>query len=92
MFRENPDFIVAGEIVRTTRMYAMSVSPCPGNFAPHIANGAERLSAISGGQAGRATSAVERRAKARGGRKGRRRQAPRSFTDTIQLGARFSIW
>ncbi|MDH7483343.1 MAG: ATP-dependent RNA helicase [Spirochaetales bacterium] len=27
MFRENPDFIVAGEIVRTTRMYAMSVSP-----------------------------------------------------------------
>ena len=29
MFRKNPDFIVAGEIVRTTRMYAMSVSPLP---------------------------------------------------------------
>ncbi|MDR3336691.1 MAG: ATP-dependent RNA helicase [Treponema sp.] len=27
MFRENPLYIVAGEIVRTTRMYAMSVSP-----------------------------------------------------------------
>jgi ATP-dependent helicase HrpA len=27
MFKESPDFIVAGEIVRTTRMYAMSVSP-----------------------------------------------------------------
>jgi len=27
MFREDADFIVAGEIVRTTRMYAMSVSP-----------------------------------------------------------------
>jgi HrpA-like RNA helicase len=27
MFRENPPFIVAGEIVRTSRMYAMSVSP-----------------------------------------------------------------
>ncbi|MDR1908341.1 MAG: ATP-dependent RNA helicase [Spirochaetaceae bacterium] len=27
MFRENPQFIVAGEIIRTTRMYAMSVSP-----------------------------------------------------------------
>jgi hypothetical protein len=27
MYRENPQFIVAGEIVRTTRMYAMSVSP-----------------------------------------------------------------
>jgi RNA helicase HrpA len=27
MFRVNPNFIVAGEIVRTSRMYAMSVSP-----------------------------------------------------------------
>jgi len=27
MFREDADYIVAGEIVRTTRMYAMSVSP-----------------------------------------------------------------
>lgn len=27
MFREAPSFIVAGEIVKTTRMYAMSVSP-----------------------------------------------------------------
>jgi HrpA-like RNA helicase len=29
MFRMTPDYIVAGEIVRTTRMYAMSVSPLP---------------------------------------------------------------
>jgi hypothetical protein len=29
MFRVNPDYIVAGEIVKTTRMYAMSVSPLP---------------------------------------------------------------
>ena len=27
MYRESPQFIVAGEIVRTSRMYAMSVSP-----------------------------------------------------------------
>jgi hypothetical protein len=27
MFKENPQYIVAGEIIRTTRMYAMSVSP-----------------------------------------------------------------
>ncbi len=27
MFRETPDFIVAGEIVKTSKMYAMSVSP-----------------------------------------------------------------
>ncbi|MDR1655669.1 MAG: ATP-dependent RNA helicase [Treponema sp.] len=29
MFRTDPEFIVAGEIVRTSRMYAMSVSPLP---------------------------------------------------------------
>ena len=88
MFRENPDFIVAGEIVRTTRMYAMSVSPLSREILRRISPMvAERLSAISGGQAGRATSAVERRAKARGGEeKAAGRQAPRSFTDTIQLG------
>ncbi len=29
MFKMDPQFIVAGEIVKTTRMYAMSVSPLP---------------------------------------------------------------
>jgi hypothetical protein len=29
MFRSSPQYIVAGEIVRTSRMYAMSVSPLP---------------------------------------------------------------
>ncbi len=36
MFRENPEFIVAGEIVRTTRMYAMSVSPLSRDLLPRI--------------------------------------------------------
>jgi hypothetical protein len=36
MFRENPDFIVAGEIVRTTRMYARSVSPLQKDWLPQI--------------------------------------------------------
>ena len=36
MFRKNPDYIVAGEIVRTTRMYAMSVSPLPYRVLPMI--------------------------------------------------------
>jgi len=36
MFRINPDYIVAGEIVRTTRMYAMSVSPLPYNVLSKI--------------------------------------------------------
>lgn len=29
LYKTNPEFIVAGEIVRTSRMYAMSVSPLP---------------------------------------------------------------
>jgi ATP-dependent helicase HrpA len=36
MFKENPQFIVAGEIVRTTRMYAMSVSPLQKHWLPKI--------------------------------------------------------
>jgi RNA helicase HrpA len=48
MFRSDPPFIVAGEIVRTSRMYAMSVSPLskavlerlsPGFFAEHEKSG-----------------------------------------------------
>ncbi|MCQ2603651.1 MAG: ATP-dependent RNA helicase [Spirochaetia bacterium] len=41
MFRENPDFIVAGEIVRTSKMYAHSVSPLSSqvlkNISPELA-------------------------------------------------------
>ncbi|MBU0956286.1 MAG: ATP-dependent RNA helicase [Spirochaetes bacterium] len=36
MFKENPDYLVAGEIVRTTRMYAMSVSPLRKNMLHSI--------------------------------------------------------
>lgn len=36
MFRENPDYLVAGEVVRTTRMYAMSVSPLPRDLLRRI--------------------------------------------------------
>jgi ATP-dependent helicase HrpA len=58
MYRENPPYIVAGEIVRTTRMYAMSVSPLRrdmlarisprlegliGKGAPRVARGGERV-------------------------------------------------
>ncbi|GAB1481322.1 ATP-dependent RNA helicase [Treponema sp.] len=38
MFREDPQFIVAGEIVRTTRMYAMSVSPLPRSAIARISS------------------------------------------------------
>lgn len=36
MFRMEPSFIVAGEIVRTSRMFAMSVSPLSRNILQHI--------------------------------------------------------
>ena len=38
MFRTNPDYIVAGEIVRTARMYAMSVSPLPYHLLEKISS------------------------------------------------------
>ncbi|GHV76699.1 ATP-dependent helicase HrpA [Spirochaetia bacterium] len=46
MFRENPQYIVAGEIVRTSRMYAMSVSPLSKNALEKI--GAELYEALGG--------------------------------------------
>lgn len=43
MYRESPEYIVAGEIVRTTRMYAMSVSPLDPallvRISPRLASG-----------------------------------------------------
>ena len=38
MFREDPQYIVAGEIVRTTRMYAMSVSPLQKSWLARISS------------------------------------------------------
>ena len=37
MFREDPEYFVAGEIVRTSRMYARSVSPIQKEWIPRIA-------------------------------------------------------
>lgn len=36
LFRENPEFIVAGEIVQTSRTYARSVSPIQKSWLPEI--------------------------------------------------------
>jgi hypothetical protein len=59
MYRENPQYIVAGEIVRTTRMYAMSVSPLRRDMLARVS---PRLEGLIG------------RAPARGGREEARRQ------------------
>lgn len=63
MFRENPLFIVAGEIVRTTRMYAMSVSPLSRDWLARISPRLEGL--LSRSQA-REMERDERRAAERG--------------------------
>lgn len=57
MFRENPDFIVAGEIVRTSRMYAMSVSPLPPYLVSRISPRLAKL--VPGGAIARGRHAEE---------------------------------
>jgi hypothetical protein len=56
MFRTDPSFIVAGEIVQTTRMYAMSVSPLSRDLLDRIRPGlfaGERSPGHAGGRAER---------------------------------------
>jgi RNA helicase HrpA len=54
MFRENPSYIVAGEIVKTSRMYARSVSPLKKQQLPRISP------VLHGAFAGVAPAAAER--------------------------------
>lgn len=85
MFKENPDFIVAGEIVRTTRMYAMSVSPLKRNMLSRISPLAadallgKREAAIPAGPLAGKPERRKEAAKAA-------REEPRDFTNKIKLG------
>ncbi len=55
MYREKAQYIVAGEIVRTSRTYAMSVSPLQRSWLPKISPLlGERLAGFSHGEAPRA--------------------------------------
>lgn len=88
MFRENPDFIVAGEIVRTTRMYAMSVSPLPRDILHKISPFvAERLLSIADS---RKSKGMEPRMKEDDRREDslavQQVSPQRDFTDKIKLG------
>jgi len=60
MFRMDPLFIVAGEIVRTSKMYAMSVSPLSREVLNRI-----RPGLFSGDADGRSTSGTEKQKKTR---------------------------
>ena len=88
MFRENPDFIVAGEIVRTTRMYAMSVSPLPREILHKISPlVAERLLSIVDA---RKPEALETGKTSQARKRDRKAEAQgrdlRDFTDKMKLG------
>ncbi|HWR10889.1 MAG TPA: ATP-dependent RNA helicase [Rectinemataceae bacterium] len=88
MFRENPDFIVAGEIVRTTRMYAMSVSPLPRDILSKISPiVAERLLSLVDSRKDEAVDIGKKeRSKRRTAAENEGRREPRDFTDKIKLG------
>jgi len=64
MFREDPEYIVAGEIVRTSRMYARSVSPLERSWIPRISTElADKLlgtAARKGGKRGKRETAPGR--------------------------------
>ncbi|MDR2071477.1 MAG: ATP-dependent RNA helicase [Treponema sp.] len=75
MFRMDPQYIVAGEIIRTTRMYAMSVSPLPPRVLEKLKDGL--FEALGGKSAGAAE---------RTGAEGRKPGRIRDFTNTIKLG------
>jgi HrpA-like RNA helicase len=78
MFRMDPQFIVAGEIVRTSRMYAMSVSPLSRKTLERIRPGL--FAAERGGRDG------ERYADENGKNAERRLKKPRDFTNNIKIG------
>jgi HrpA-like RNA helicase len=78
MFRKDPEFIVAGEIVKTTRMYAMSVSPLSyetlGKISPALTAG---LGTGRNRKAGDAFPAE----------KEHRLKRARDFTNNIKIGS-----
>jgi len=95
MFKENPDFIVAGEIVRTTRMYAMSVSPLQrrmlARISPIVAEillKQQPAAEVSGKRYGGAAtvSSTARTAAPGSGASRSQKSEPRDFTNRIKIG------
>jgi len=86
MFRRNPDFIVAGEIVRTTRMYAMSVSPLPYSVLTKISPAL--VAGLGAGKRGKAKAHPDSFAEEKTGRSGKepKLKRARDFTNHIKIG------
>ncbi|TVQ37400.1 MAG: ATP-dependent RNA helicase [Spirochaetaceae bacterium] len=80
MFRENPDYIVAGEIVRTSKMFARSVSPLQREWLARISAAlAGDLTAGGRPETGRRTEAAAA---------GRPEKSRRDTTWQVQIGGR----
>lgn len=94
MFKENPDYIVAGEIVRTTRMYAMSVSPLQkrmlSKISPIVAEtllGQGSVAEPVHGQRGsKYASSRSTQTQGRGERGRDRLEEARDFTSRVKIG------
>jgi ATP-dependent helicase HrpA len=78
MYRENPRFIVAGEIVRTSRMYARSVSPLHGEWLKQISS--ELVDSFAEDKPGRTGE--------KPGREERKKETRRETTWQITIGHR----
>ncbi|HUW70734.1 MAG TPA: ATP-dependent RNA helicase [bacterium] len=91
MFKENPDFIVAGEIVRTTRMYAMSVSPLQRRMLARISPVVAEIllkqqpAAEVSGKRFVAPAAARSGAQGAAASRGQRTEA-RDFTNRVKIG------
>jgi HrpA-like RNA helicase len=77
MFRTDPQFIVAGEIVRTSRMYAMSVSPLSREILEKLGLGA--------GSWGLGYESVSRKGPHQDEREERKLKRARDFTNNIKI-------
>ena len=98
MYKENPQFIVAGEVVRTTRMYAMSVSPLQkqmlGQISPRLTElfthgeaVAERPRGRREAEAGSGSAASRAAAARRGEAERGAARSTRDFTNKIKIGS-----
>jgi HrpA-like RNA helicase len=82
MFRADPQFIVAGEIVRTSRMYAMSVSPLSPEILDRIRPG---LFAEERSRTGRVGGAKRDRFAQEAGQAEPKLKKARDFTSNIKI-------
>ena len=87
MFKTNPEYIVAGEIVRTARMYAMSVSPLPYHtlekISPALVAG---LKPARSPKAKNPSGNIEAFATGETAKEGGRPKRARDFTNNIKIG------